>query len=86
MPTQPSPDAAWRDSARSAKFWIFESYAVFPVLLALYNIQLWTIAAALSAVCFLSILSYYGFTLNVFGRLLRSFVAGPRKNATQWWN
>jgi intracellular multiplication protein IcmT len=83
---QPSPDAAWRDSARAAKFWIFDAYAVFPVLLALYNIQYWTMGLAFAVMTFLTVLSYYGFTLRVFGRLIRSFIAGPRKTAVPWWS
>jgi len=86
MPSLPSPDASWRDSSRTAKFFVFDAYAVFPFLLALYNIQLWTMGLAFVTVCFLSILSYYGFTLRVFGRLIRNLISGPRKNAIPWWS
>lgn len=85
MASLPPPDAAWRDSSRPAKFWIFEAYTIFPVLLALYNIQFWTLALAFSVIVFLTILSYYGFTLQVFGRLLRNLISGPRKSAVSWW-
>ncbi|MEE2769785.1 MAG: IcmT/TraK family protein [Pseudomonadota bacterium] len=85
MASIPPPDAAWRDSSRPAKFWVFEAYTIFPILLALYNIQIWTISLALATVCFLSILSYYGFTLRVFGRLIRNLISGPRKSAISWW-
>lgn len=85
MANLPPADAAWRDSSRPAKFLIFEAYTIFPILLALYNIQIWTISLAFAVICFLSILSYYGFTLTVFGRLIRNLISGPRKSAVSWW-
>lgn len=86
MITTPPPDAAWRDSSRPARFFVFEAYTIFPVLLALYNIQIWTLSLAFAVICFLSALSYYGFTLKVFGRLIRNLISGPRKSAISWWS
>jgi intracellular multiplication protein IcmT len=77
--------ANWRDSARNVRFWIIDSSACFPLLLFLLHIRLWTFTLAIIATIFLALLERYGFTLKVFGRLVRSFVAGPRKIAQPWW-
>ncbi|HSW71233.1 MAG TPA: IcmT/TraK family protein [Gammaproteobacteria bacterium] len=34
---------------------------------------------------FFTAIQYYGFTLNVFLRWIRAFLAGPRKIAQPWW-
>tara|TARA_A100001015_G_scaffold286474_1_gene355212 strand:- start:1513 stop:1773 length:261 start_codon:yes stop_codon:yes gene_type:complete len=86
MITTPDPDASWRDSAREAKLWIFNANSVFPLLIMLYNIQTWTIILATTVFAFLTILNYYGLTVTKFLRLLRSFIAGPRKIAVNWWD
>lgn len=75
----------WRDSARSAKIWIFDARAAFPFLLFLLHIKWWTFFTAVGATLFFSALDYYGFTVPIFLRLVRSFLAGPRKNSRPWW-
>jgi intracellular multiplication protein IcmT len=77
--------AHWRDSARNVRFWIVDSRACFPLLLFLLHIRLWTLAVALLATGFFAALEHYGFTLAVFARAFRSFLAGPRKIAQPWW-
>lgn len=81
----PSPDAHWRDSARYPRFFFVDARASFPILFALVHITLWTVSIALAAMVFFSILNRYGFTVAVFGRWLRSFLAGPRKISAPWW-
>ncbi|MAH61191.1 MAG: phosphoesterase [Legionellales bacterium] len=81
----PDPDASWRDSARGAKLWIFDAYSVFPFLLMLYNIQTWTITLAVVVFLTLTVLNYYGLNGAIFFRLIRSFISGPRKTASNWW-
>jgi len=85
MINPPSANAHWRDSARFPKLYFVDARAVFPLLFCLLHIRVWTIALTLSVTIFFSILNYYGFTLVVFGRWLRSFMAGRRKAANPWW-
>lgn len=77
--------AHWRDSARSVRFFIWDGKAAFPMLLFLMHIKVWTFVVALATMMFFSILNRYGFTPIVFGRWLRSFIAGRRKMAMPWW-
>lgn len=81
----PRPDAHWRDSARSPKFFIIDFRAVFPIFFWLLHIRWWTFFIAVGVTIFFAILHRYGFTLNVFGRWLRSFFAGKRRIAIPWW-
>lgn len=78
-------DTHWRDSARTARFWIFDAQACFPVLLWLMHIRLWTFITAIVAMMFFSMLIRRGITLRVFTRWLRTFLAGNRKIANPWW-
>jgi len=80
-----NPNAHWRDSARSVRFFIFDFRAVYPLLLALLHIRIWTFATAIVATIFFTLLERYGFTIPVFMRWLRSTFAGPRKLAKPWW-
>lgn len=80
-----APTAHWRDSARPAKFFIWDSRSAFPLLLCLLHIRVWTFLLAIIAVCFFWVLEYYGFTIPIFVRWLRNFIAGPYKRATPWW-
>lgn len=77
--------AHWRDSARTVKLWIVDYRACFPLLLFLFHIRLWTFVLALIAVGFFTALEHFGFTVSVFLRYMRSFIAGPRKIAQPWW-
>lgn len=81
----PPPDAHWRDSARSPKFFIFDAKAAFPLLLFLLHIRIWTFVVAMTAWLFFSFLNYRGFTLEVFLRWIRATLAGHRKSAIPWW-
>ncbi len=80
-----SSDAHWRDSARQARFFFVDAAAAFPILLALLHIKLWTISLAISCMIFFAILERFKFTIPVFFRWLRSFIAGPIKLARPWW-
>jgi intracellular multiplication protein IcmT len=81
----PTPDASWRDSARYPKFFIFDSRAVFPLLLCMLHIQWWTVTVAVVAAGFFTLLLRYGFTVATFLRWLRSTIAGSRRTAIPWW-
>ena len=77
--------AHWRDSARSVRLWIVDFRACFPLLLFLFHIRLWTFITALVITIFFAGLERYGFSVGVFGRWLRSYIAGPRRVAQPWW-
>ena len=84
--TPPSADANWRDTARPAKLGPLNATAVFPIVLWLIHIKLWTFFLALSFIGFLVVIDYYGFNITRFGRFLRCFMAGNRRLATPWWH
>lgn len=77
--------AHWRDSARKVTLWMIDFKACFPLLIFFFHIRLLTFFIAVFFTIFFVIIQYYGFTLNVFLRWLRAFVAGPRKVAQPWW-
>lgn len=77
--------AHWRDSARSARFFIIDARAAFPLLLFLLHIQWWSFTLSVVTMAFFGLLERYGFSLTVFLRWLRSILAGPRKVAIPWW-
>ena len=77
--------AHWRDTARNVRFWFVDFRACFPLLLLLFHIRLWTFLLAMVTTIFFSLLERYGFSLIVFARWLRLFIAGPRKMAQPWW-
>ncbi len=80
-----TPQAHWRDSARSARFWVFDCRAALPFLLFLLHIRLWSFILAVTATLFFGALERYGFRVDVFMRWLRSTLAGRRKMARPWW-
>lgn len=77
--------AHWRDSARSVRLFFLDFRACFPLLILLFHIRLWTFLLAVVATGFFTALERYGFTLIVFLRWFRSFIAGNRKIAQPWW-
>ncbi len=80
-----SPNAHWRDSARSARFFMVDARAAFPIFIFLMHIQLWTGSIVLISAVFFGIIEHYGFTVPVFLRWLRLAFAGPIKSAHPWW-
>lgn len=85
MITQPTSDAHWRDSARPARFFFIDAKAAFPVIFFLIHIQLWTFIVAMLAMIFFTVLNRFGYGVEVFLRILRSFFSGSRKLAIPWW-
>lgn len=85
MAQQPSVTAHWRDSARPARFLFIDAKAAFPFFLFLIHIRLWTFILALVIISFFTILARFGFSIEVFLRIVRSFLAGPRKISRPWW-
>lgn len=78
-------NAHWRDSARSAKFFIIDAKAAFPIFLFLLHIRWWTFIIAISFTLFFTMLNRFGYTVEVFLRFFRAFLAGKRKTAIPWW-
>lgn len=85
MANAPSPDAHWRDSARTVRFFFFDYRAAFPLVFTILHFRAWTFWTAVITTVFFAMLERYGFTVVVFFRYLRSFVAGKRKMAKPWW-
>lgn len=77
--------AHWRDSARNVRLFFLDFRACFPLLILLFHIRIWTFVLAIVATIFFTALERYGFTVMVFLRWLRSFIAGNRKIAQPWW-
>lgn len=80
-----SESSHWRDSARSARFFMVDARAAFPLFLFLMHIRIWTGLLVLISAVFFAIIEHYGFTVPVFLRWLRSFLAGNIKSAQPWW-
>ena len=80
-----SESTHWRDSARSAKFFMIDATAAFPLVFFCLHIKLWSFIVAVLSMIFFTVLRRYGFSITVFFRLLRGFVAGPRKFSIPWW-
>lgn len=75
----------WRDSARTPKFYFVDGNAAFPLLLFILHMSLWTLALAVGAMFFFSLLQRYGFTIKIFLRWFRNVLAGNCKIAKPWW-
>ena len=80
-----SESSHWRDSARTARFFVVDARAAFPIFFFLMHIRMWTALLVLVSAVFFGIIEHYGFTVPVFLRWLRSFVAGKNKSSQPWW-
>ncbi|MAZ44756.1 MAG: phosphoesterase [Legionellales bacterium] len=78
-------NAHWRDSARAPKFFFIDAYAAFPLLIFTLHIRWWTFFLAIITIIFFAILERFGFTLPVFKRFMRAFLAGNHRVARPWW-
>lgn len=79
------PDNAhWRNSARHPRLFMIDAYAAFPFLLFLLHIRWWTFGLALLTAIFFAVLERVGFTIPVFRRWLKVFLAGYRRPARPW--
>lgn len=80
-----SQGSHWRDSARSARFFIVDARAAFPLLLFLLHIRFWTFGLAIVTMVFFGLLERFGFTIPVFRRWIRNLLAGSYKTSDPWW-
>ena len=78
-------NAHWRDSARSPRFFMIDAYAAFPLILFVMHIRWWTFFLCIGCILFLAILERFGFTITVFRRLARVYLAGNHRVARPWW-
>jgi intracellular multiplication protein IcmT len=78
-------NAHWRDSARSPKLFFMDAFAAFPLLFFILHIRWWTFFTAIGVIAFFVVLEKFGFTVPVFKRWLRVFLAGSHRNARPWW-
>jgi intracellular multiplication protein IcmT len=85
MVVEYNPNASWRDTARQPRLGIFNVRALPPMTVALFHLTYWTVGMTILSVVLLQLMEYYGFTLPVFLRTLRSRFAGKRRIATPWW-
>ncbi len=77
--------AHWRDSARSPRFFLIDARAAFPIFIFLLHIKLWTGTLVVVSAIFFSTIEHYGFTVPIFFRVLRNFLAGSLKSSQPWW-
>lgn len=80
-----SQSSHWRDSARSPRFFLVDARAAFPIFLFLMHIRWWTFSLVIISAVFFGIIEHYGFTVPVFLRWLRNFLAGKTKSSQPWW-
>ena len=80
-----SPTSHWRDSARTARFFMVDARAAFPIFLFLMHIRVWTGMLVIFSAVFFAFIEHYGFTVPVFLRWIRTFLAGSVKSSQPWW-
>ena len=75
----------WRDAARTPRFYFMDAFSALPLLLFFLHMRLWTFILAIVFIAFFIVLERFKFTLPVFFRFIRSFLAGPLRTAKPWW-
>jgi intracellular multiplication protein IcmT len=80
-----APTSHWRDSARTARFFMLDARAAFPLFLFLLHIRVWTGILVIASAVFFGVIEHFGFTVPVFLRWLRSSIAGPIRTSQPWW-
>lgn len=80
-----SESSHWRDSARNPRFFMVDARAAFPIFIFLLHIRVWTGMIVVISAVFFAVIEHYGFTVPVFMRWIRLFLAGPVKSSQPWW-
>lgn len=70
---------AWRDTMRPARFFVFDGRAVFPLLVFLMHIRVWTLLMAIASMAVFYLLERKGLTAPAAFRALRSWLAGRHR-------
>jgi intracellular multiplication protein IcmT len=78
-------NAHWRDAARVTRFFMIDARAAFPALFFFLHMRIWTAITVVIFTTFFAALERYGFTVTVFKRWIRSFLAGKRRISRPWW-
>jgi intracellular multiplication protein IcmT len=75
----------WRDTARSARFFIVDYRACFALLILMFLPNKITFIACMLVLAFFCLLEQLGFTIPVFFRWLRVLLAGKHRYSKPWW-
>ncbi len=78
--------AHWRDASRTPRFFLLDATSILPLLIWVLHASFTTFYIALSVIVFLAILERFKFTLPIFMRWLKSFIAGPYRSSRPWWS
>jgi intracellular multiplication protein IcmT len=78
-------DTHWRDAARVPRFYFMDAYAALPLLIFFLHMSLTTFLISVVFIGFFIVLEKFKFTLPVFFRWLKTFIAGPGRVAKPWW-
>ena len=79
------PGAHWRDSSRNPRFFMVDALAALPLVFWLLHMRSWTFYLAMATMVFFMILERFQFTVPVFVRWLRSFIAGNDRLSYPWF-
>lgn len=75
----------WRDSAQTARLFVFDALAGIPLLLMLAHLRWWTFILACTCFLVFGVLERMGFGVRVALRRLRAKIAGPVRQGHPWW-
>lgn len=75
----------WRNTAKNARFLIFDARAGLFFLAMFFYWSLTTFYLCLAAFVVFGLMERFGFTPNVAFRWVRSRLAGPVRQSTPWW-
>jgi intracellular multiplication protein IcmT len=79
----------WRDSARTPKIGMFDYRVVVPYIFLVLSpsaIVFYLFILVILMTTFFGIIQYFGFTMKVFLRWMRSsFISGRYKKTRPWW-
>lgn len=71
----------WRNTARTARFFVFDARAAAPLLLFIIHMRLWTLILALVVIIIFAVLERFGLTVNLAMRRFRVWFFGPLRPA-----
>lgn len=70
----------WSNSALKAKLFFISANALFPMILFMGHIRLWTFYVAIGFILFLASLEYFGYTPIIVSRKIRLFFFRSRRS------
>lgn len=76
---------AWRDSARSIRFVMFDGRLAIFLLLFIFHWKYWTFFLSIFAMIAFWFLEYKGYTIPNAYRYLQVLISGKRKLAVHRW-